>query len=139
MDALQDNQVSLISILQSYELDNDEWLEIHDTKLIDFIRKSYFDTDKNKLLTVCNAPMTKDDQIKKAKVPQSSGYKKHKKLVDDGFLIPVRRKPQYSLKIMYNRYFSKIDFFMEDTKTIIRVKINDNSHHRKFQRKNDLT
>lgn len=138
---LQDFHIDLISRLQSYKIKNnnegsgacDEVLEIHDPILVDFIQKSYFDIDKNKILSVCNTPMTREDQIKKAKIPRSSGYRKHKKLLNDGFLMVIGRNQQYKFNSLYVRYFSKVVFLMEDSKTTIQVKINDISTQRKSE------
>jgi len=67
----------------------DGWLEITDPYIIDLIMKNYGDPFSRKiLLCVTDAPKTVMDILLACAIPQTTGYRKILKLIDDQLLIP---------------------------------------------------
>ena len=67
---------------------NQNWLTIKDSSLAHLILEAYGDEDEVKILkSVVEKPMIVYDILKKSKLPQTSGYRKVKLLIETGLLI----------------------------------------------------
>lgn len=102
----------LIQIYQSNEnlQINDKWIKITDQSIIKIVNNTYLDPYKRKLLLNINKPMTPEDIFIKSNISYSTGYKKFRELVDEGFLVPVGIKEQTKLITLYDKVFSLVRF-----------------------------
>jgi hypothetical protein len=70
-------------------IDNETWLTIKNRHLAESILKTFADEDKKRIL---NFMSTKAETIPKTlalcKIPNTSGYRKVRQLIDDGFVTP---------------------------------------------------
>jgi hypothetical protein len=97
---------------------------VHDISLTRFIRKTYFDDIKSEILTSFNEPFCVDQAIQKINSPPSSIYKKHKELVDTGFLIHTGYVQNVKSTMLYTNIFSEISTIANNNIQKIDVIIN---------------
>jgi len=110
-----------------------EWIKISDQFIIKIINNTYLDPYKQKLLLNVTKPMTPEDIFIKSNILHSTGYKKFRELVDEGFLIPVGIKQQKKLITLYDKTFSIVRFSFGTEKIIVEV-IEKNHNVKPFDR-----
>jgi len=87
-DALEKKFFNVVCLTPKSITKNQNWLTINDSSLAHLILEAYGDEDEVKILkSVVEKPMIVYDILKKSKLPQTSGYRKVKVLIETGLLI----------------------------------------------------
>ena len=87
-DALEKKFFNVVCLAPKSITKNQNWLTIKDSSLAHLILEAYGDEDEVKILkSVVEKPMIVYDILKKSKLPQTSGYRKVKVLIETGLLI----------------------------------------------------
>ena len=130
MKNLKNNNIFKIKKLQELikiqqfndDLQNDEnWIRIKDTSIIKIITAAYLDPYKRQLLINIKKPVTPEDLFKKCNMSSSTGYKKFRELVNEGFVLPVGIKEQKKLITLYDLEFSKVSFSFEPENVFVDI------------------
>jgi hypothetical protein len=100
--------------------DNDVWFETEDAGIVSVILSSYSDNMKMSMLKCMTGEMSKERLIEKCNIPKSSGYRKHRQLVNNGLLIPVDKRSYW----LYDKLLSKVNISISGGQTVVRFKIN---------------
>ena len=112
--------------LEKPRYENRNWIAIKDSYLTKLILESFGDDDKKNILnTVLGEPRIISDILNICKIPQTSGYRKIKSLIQDGLLITKDLITTSDGKMVnkYKSLFENVQIMIKKDKVIIEVQI----------------
>jgi hypothetical protein len=118
-----ENQV-LKNIIQESKTQNSNWITITDPSVVKLIFESVGDKDKKNILnTVLDTPRIISEILQIAEIPQTSGYRKVKTLIDNGLLIVQGYVNTFDGKKVkkYRSVFENIEINIEKNSIIIKI------------------
>ncbi|MDE1726768.1 MAG: transcriptional regulator [Thaumarchaeota archaeon] len=107
-----------------------EWITIEDRYLAKLILMSFGDDDKKNIIdAVLDQPKIISDILETCNIPQTSGYRKINKLIQDGFLVVNGHEfTQDGKKVSkYASIFENIRIQIEKNKVIVQVQLTKES------------
>ena len=105
-------------------LDKNGWTTLEDSHLIDIILNAIGDEDKKNIINAVIDKACKISEILEINnIPQTSGYRKIKTLIDDGILIPQVWVRMHDRKEVarYRAIFDNVDISLKKNKIVVKV------------------
>lgn len=105
---------------------SDVWLIIRNKHLAELILKTFADEDKKMILDLTREKTeTVPNLLSRCHLPNTSGYRKTKQLIDDGFIIPVGLAESFEGKraILYKSVIQKIQITINRDQVITSILI----------------
>ncbi|MBI1828013.1 MAG: hypothetical protein HY222_04305 [Thaumarchaeota archaeon] len=118
-----------------------EWIAVNDETRVRTILRAYGDVDKkNIMINLVNKPDITSNVLRKCDIPQTSGYRKIKELIDDDLIVTKR-----SIVIDGRRFykyisvFEDLDILIAKNNVVIKVKMNKEVRNMQLKNKMNLS
>jgi len=116
--------IEKIVVLEKSKHDEQKWITLEDSRLVELMLKSLGDEDKKNIINaVIGESKIISDILEISKIPQTSGYRKINSLIDDGMLIPQGFVTTHDGKRVtkYRAIFENIVISLEKNRIVVKV------------------